>query len=143
VRLFGVVPMFSLNMTARAPASGSGMYTPARARAGAVRRTTLCPPQRTFLETTSNGRIKVPGRVRGTEDENLIAVLADTLHLDLRVAALASCAALATACRTRNSVLMRLDDSFSPSERAPHSESTSSMKMMEGLRSRACEQVRR
>ena len=38
---------------------------------------------------------------------------------------------------TRNSVLMRRADSDSVSERVPHSESTSSMKMMVGLLSRA------
>lgn len=38
---------------------------------------------------------------------------------------------------TRNSVLMRRDDSFSPSVLLPHSESTSSMKMRDGFFSRA------
>ena len=38
---------------------------------------------------------------------------------------------------TRNSVFTRRDDSASPSERLPHNESISSMKMIEGFRSRA------
>ena len=35
-----------------------------------------------LLETTSDGRVKLPRDVRGTQDEDTIVVCADTVHLD-------------------------------------------------------------
>jgi hypothetical protein len=98
-----------------------------------------------FLEAPFDRWVELPGDVGRAEDEDARLVVADAVHLDQELCSRGEIVVESTPFDTETKmdpelcapVLMRRDASDSPSPRVPASESISSMKMIEGLASRA------